>query len=149
VVRLHRTYGAPEVVFVAKIHVASPRNKFLNNLHVASQRTLLLRKTYVASQRTKFATRIFRSFAKQMYYTYILQSLKNKSIYVGFTIDLKSRLEKHNKGEVISTKSRSPFKLIHYEAFANEKDAKAREEYLKSGWGTKSIKILLANYLSE
>lgn len=84
-----------------------------------------------------------------MFYTYILQSLKDSTLYVGFTEDLRSRLAKHNRRENISTRSRAPFKLIHYEAFINEQDAKSREKYLKSGWGLRSLKTLLANYFSK
>lgn len=31
-----------------------------------------------------------------MFYVYILQSKKDNSFYVGFAIDLKARIEKHN-----------------------------------------------------
>ena len=82
------------------------------------------------------------------YYIYILQSLKNKSFYIGYTNNLKKRFREHNNGKNIATKSLRPYKLIHYEAFINQKDAKNREEYLKSGWGWRSIKKMLKNYLS-
>ena len=82
------------------------------------------------------------------YYIYILQSLKNKSFYIGYTNNLKKRFREHNNGKSHATKSLRPYKLIHYEAFVNQKDAKNREEYLKSGWGWRSIKKMLKNYLS-
>ncbi len=47
-----------------------------------------------------------------MHYIYILQSLKDEQFYVGYTIDLKNRIDKHNKGIVSSTKNRVPFKLL-------------------------------------
>lgn len=56
---------------------------------------------------------------------------------------------KHAKGEVTATKFRRPFKLIHYEYFINEADAKAREEFLKSGFGRKQTKQALKNTLLE
>ena len=80
------------------------------------------------------------------YYVYILQSSKNKSLYIGYTIDLKKRFKDHNDGRNLATKPFLPYKLIFYEAFLNQKDAKSREEYLKSGWGWRSIKKLLKNY---
>ncbi len=83
------------------------------------------------------------------YYTYILQSLKDKSLYIGYTADLKKRFKGHNSGENKATKPFRPYKLIHYEAFLNRIDAKHREEYLKSGWGFRSIKKMLKNYLSQ
>jgi putative endonuclease len=83
-----------------------------------------------------------------MFYTYILQSLKNKSLYIGYTTDLEQRLKEHNNGKSLSTKSSKPYKLIFYEAFTNRKDAKAREGYLKSGWGFRTIRKMLKNYFS-
>jgi len=81
-----------------------------------------------------------------MYYVYILQSQKNKSLYIGCTSDLKKRFAEHNAGHNLSTKPFRPYKLIFYESFLNIKDAKAREEYLKSGWGFRTIKKMLKNY---
>ena len=39
------------------------------------------------------------------------------------------RFEDHNKGKVESTKLRTPFELIYYEACRNEEDALHREKY--------------------
>jgi len=84
-----------------------------------------------------------------MYYIYVLESLKNKSFYIGYTADLKKRFKIHQTGNSRAAKFKRPYKLIFYEAFLNIKDAKAREEYFKSGWGWRSIKKLLKNYLSN
>lgn len=75
-----------------------------------------------------------------MYYTYVLQSIKNKKIYIGFTEDLKKRIERHNKGLVASTKNRRPFKLIYYEACIHKEDAITREKSLKTGFGRSYLK---------
>ena len=82
-----------------------------------------------------------------MYYVYILQSLKNNKFYIGYTADVIKRLRSHNEGLNKATKPNRPYKLLFYEAFINRKDAKAREIYMKSGWGHRSIKNLLRNYL--
>jgi putative endonuclease len=82
-----------------------------------------------------------------MYYVYVLQSLKDKKFYIGYTSDLRTRLDRHNKGRVESTKNRTPFKLIHYEAFLNKNDALIREKWLKTGWGKNQIETMLKNYL--
>jgi putative endonuclease len=82
-----------------------------------------------------------------MFYVYILQSLKNKSLYIGYTANFKKRIQEHNSGKSLATKPFKPYKLIFYEAFLNKLDAKNREKYLKSGWGWRSIKKLLKNYL--
>lgn len=78
-------------------------------------------------------------------YVYILFSLKDRGLYIGFTTDLKNRLIKHANGKVTATKFRRPLKLIHYEFFINVKDAKAREKYLKSGYGRDQLKQFLKN----
>lgn len=66
------------------------------------------------------------------YYVYILQSLKNSSLYIGYTSDLKKRLKKHNSGQSQATKPFIPYKLIFYEAFLNNIDAKNRENMLRN-----------------
>jgi putative endonuclease len=83
----------------------------------------------------------------KFYYVYILQSQKDKSLYIGYTHNLKKRIKEHYQGESESTRHKRPYKLIYYEAFLNQKDTKNREKYLKSGWGWRSTKKLLKNYL--
>lgn len=86
---------------------------------------------------------------KNMYYVYVLKSLKDNKLYTGFTSDLKKRLEYHNKGLNVSTKHRRPLKLIYYEAYINEKDARNREIFLKSGHGREVLKLQIKHYLLE
>ena len=66
-----------------------------------------------------------------MFYVYILKSLKDKQTYIGSTSDLERRIEEYNSGKVISTKPRLPMKLLYYEAYLSEKDARHREHNLK------------------
>lgn len=73
-----------------------------------------------------------------MYYVYVLKSLKDNEIYTGYSSNLKSRIERHNKGLVISTKNRRPLKLVYYQAFLSKKDAIREEIYLKSGGKAKN-----------
>jgi len=80
-----------------------------------------------------------------MYYVYILKSLKNNKLYKGFTNDLKRRVYEHNIGNSVYTKNNGPWKLIYYEAFYSEKDARIEEAFLKSGKGKERIKYLLNN----
>ena len=62
---------------------------------------------------------------------YVLKSAKDDKLYTGFTNDLRKRFAEHNSGMSKSTRHRSPFLLIYYEAYISEKDAKIREERLK------------------
>mgnify|MGYP000091330024 CR=1 FL=1 len=83
-----------------------------------------------------------------MYYVYILQSMVDNNFYVGYTPNLKVRIEKHNNGLVPATRKRKPLKLIYYEASLNKSDAVKREKYLKTSWGKRYIKNRLSNYLT-
>ncbi|MDP3245317.1 MAG: GIY-YIG nuclease family protein [bacterium] len=66
-----------------------------------------------------------------MFYVYILKSIKDSDFYTGSTDDLKKRFLEHNNGLVKSTKMRRPFKLVYYEAYSAEQDARLREARLK------------------
>ena len=78
-----------------------------------------------------------------MNYVYILHSRKDNGLYIGYTKDLKKRFKQHSDGKSLSTKHRLPVQLIYYEAFLMHVDAKAREKYLKSGYGREQLKGIL------
>ena len=83
-----------------------------------------------------------------MYYVYILQSEKSGQWYTGRTNDLRKRLSQHNLGQSTWTKGGVPWKLIYYEACIDEKDAQAREKYLKSGPGKAYLNNRLKRFLT-
>jgi putative endonuclease len=83
-----------------------------------------------------------------MEYVYILLSEKDKQFYVGYTKDLSERMKLHHSGQVASTKSRRPVKLVYYEACLNQEDTTRRERYLKTSWGKRYIKNRLKEYLT-
>lgn len=82
------------------------------------------------------------------YYVYVLRSDKDNNFYVGYTSDLKQRVNQHNEGKVVSTKNRMPLRLVYFEGCLNQQDATKREKYLKTAWGKKYIKNRLNNYLT-
>ena len=84
-----------------------------------------------------------------MFYIYILFSEKDKQLYIGYTPDLKVRIEKHQKGFVTATKFRRPLKLIYYESYLEKIDAKRREIFLKGGKGHNELKIQLKEVLQK
>lgn len=84
-----------------------------------------------------------------MFYVYILFSQKDKQLYTGFTNDLRSRFKAHINGFVKATKYRQPIKLIYYEAYLDELDARKRERYLKGGNGRGELKIQLRQILNK
>ncbi len=67
-----------------------------------------------------------------MFYFYMIQSKKKPTeIYTGSTNNLRSRFFEHNQGKVSSTKRYMPWRLVYYEAYLSEKDARVREQKFK------------------
>jgi putative endonuclease len=81
-----------------------------------------------------------------MFYVYYLESLNNDFRYVGFTSDLKKRLEEHNSCQNKSTKAYAPYKVIFYEAYLDVEDARRRENYLKTTAGREALRKMLKCY---
>ena len=82
-----------------------------------------------------------------MYYVYLLECQEDKSWYIGYTADLKKRLQDHLSGNGCRTTSlKKDWKLIYYEAYINKQDAIGREKFLKSGSGRKYLIKQLKNY---
>lgn len=84
-----------------------------------------------------------------IYYVYILQSLKDEKFYIGFTRNVLSRLDDHNRGNNSSTRCRRPLKLIYFEGHLNKTDALRREKYFKTSRGKRVLKLILRDYLSR
>jgi len=49
------------------------------------------------------------------YYTYVFLSKSDGNFYVGYTNNIKRRIEEHPNGEVKSTKRRLPIELVYWE----------------------------------
>lgn len=49
-----------------------------------------------------------------MYYVYFLKSLKRGKPYIGYTNDLKRRLEEHNEGQSTYTNKYKPWRIETY-----------------------------------
>ena len=82
-----------------------------------------------------------------MYYVYVLKSKSDGKFYVGYTTNLRDRVQKHQYGEVLSTRSHRPFELIFYEGYKCMEDAKRRERYLKTSKGKSSLRMMLRDSL--
>lgn len=80
------------------------------------------------------------------FYTYVLYSEKDNQHYVGYTNDLRRRIEEHNNSKSFATQYRLPVMLIYYEACLNEDDARQRERYLKSTAGRRFLSKRLRQY---
>ena len=84
-----------------------------------------------------------------MYYAYVLKSLVNGDVYIGYSEDLRTRLEYHNTGRVRSTKGNKPWSLVYYEAYLNKFDATKREKQLKMHAAKSALKKQIAQSLIE
>jgi len=80
---------------------------------------------------------------------YILFSEKDQLLYIGFTTNMKQRLENHNDGLTKSTAARRPLRLIFCEQYLFEADARKREMYFKTTSGKKAIKLMLNSTLDK
>ncbi len=71
-----------------------------------------------------------------MHYVYLLRSQSSpEQTYIGYTDDLKQRLQVHNTGSSPHTSKYRPWTLVTYLAFNDKPQALAFEAYLKSGSG--------------
>ena len=89
-----------------------------------------------------------RKASPNMYYVvYILENQNNKSWYIGFTANLKQRLQEHKYKKSPYTSKKENWRLMYAELYLDKFDALVREKFLKSGSGRRFIKKQLANYL--
>ena len=79
-------------------------------------------------------------------FVYILL-LANRQLYTGFTTDISRRLNEHLSGSVESTRHRRPLRMIHYEAYELESDARRREHFLKTTEGKRLLRRQIRDVL--
>lgn len=68
--------------------------------------------------------------SSDMHYVYVLKCADNQ-LYIGYTHDLRERLNQHLQGWSQATKSRLPVVLVYYESYRDREDAQQREKSLK------------------
>ena len=67
------------------------------------------------------------------YFVYMLKSLGKESVtYVGYTNDLKKRINLHNKNKGAKFTRGRKWKLIYKEKHSSKKEAISREYYIKN-----------------
>ena len=88
-----------------------------------------------------------------VYFTYVLRCTDTNScrvqLYVGYTTNLKDRIQNHKAKNTRSTKSFDEIQLVYVEMCLNKTDARKRELQLKTGFGRGYLKRRLQNYLKE
>lgn len=83
-----------------------------------------------------------------MFYFYVLKN-KEEELYYGYTKNLKQRIFEHNHKKSKFT-SKSIWKIIYYEAFLSEKDARDRESKIKyRGQAIRQLKERIKNSLNQ
>ena len=66
------------------------------------------------------------------FYVYMLRSVEKKIMtYVGYSSDLKRRIQLHNQGKGAKFTRGRKWKLIYKEKFNSKKEAISREYYIK------------------
>jgi putative endonuclease len=75
--------------------------------------------------------------------------MSDDGLYIGYSSDLKKRLKQHRAGLSFAISYRGPWKLIYYEAYAEETDARGRERNLKSGRGRRLLHMQLRCYFKS
>ncbi len=65
-----------------------------------------------------------------MFYVYLLKTL-NGQLYIGYSSNLKRRIQEHQRQTVRTTSRLGYGNLIYYEAYDNEAAAQEREKKLK------------------
>lgn len=87
-----------------------------------------------------------RTISNRFYYVYVLQSLSDSKQYIGFTTDLRKRMDQHQQGKSFATAPRRPFTLTYYEACRSRVDALRREDYFKHSEGRRFLAKRLKDY---
>jgi len=97
-----------------------------------------------------------------MYYVYALENQGDKSLYIGFTKNLKQRISEHQNGQGGRTTknkllhnlfrgiaTKDVWKLIYFEGYLLKTDALGREKFLKGGSGRKYLNKQLSHYFKS
>jgi putative endonuclease len=80
---------------------------------------------------------------------YVLWSKRLRKRYVGSTRDLPKRIKEHNRGSNKFTKGGIPWLLVYQEHFAQYRDARRREIFLKTGAGRAWLNKVVRDKLEQ
>ena len=127
------------------MQVPPPQPRKTKSPHLGAFRHVVHR---VANEASFTRQRVYATMSF-VYYVYLLECADDKSWYIGYSANLKQRVERHKKRDGARTTSRKKnWQLIYYEAYLNVQDAKGRGRFLKSGSGRIFLKKQLSHYLA-
>ena len=95
---------------------------------------------------TLMAWRIGRGRYRQIFRRILVSfigNLKDHKFYIGYTSNLRARVNRHNRGGNISTKHRRPLELVYNEVYDTKLEAMRREREIKGYKGGIKFKKLL------
>ena len=82
-----------------------------------------------------------------MFFTYVIENIDSEKIYIGQTVDLQKRLDRHNQKLVTRSGSytkknstQNGWSFIYVEAYKTRQEVRLREKQLKSADGREFIK---------
>jgi len=78
-----------------------------------------------------------------MWYVYVIRNSINRRFYIGATKDIEKRIEQHNKSRRRSVAHFGNYELVFKEEFPTFREARAREQQIKSYKGGNAFKKLL------
>ncbi len=80
-----------------------------------------------------------------MYYVYILKSNKDGGYYIGSTLHLEDRIQRHLEGRSLATKNRRPLQVVYLKKYPTKTQATKAELYIKRQKSKKYIENLVKN----
>lgn len=84
------------------------------------------------------------------WYLYIIKC-KDDSLYTGITTDIQRRVEEHNlddKKRAKSLRGKLPVKLVYWEEFENQSNARKRESAIKNRKREYKLKLINCNKIT-
>jgi putative endonuclease len=79
------------------------------------------------------------------FFCYIIFSEKTNKYYVGSCANMDIRIQQHNSGQNISTKSGIPWKVVYTETYNSNAEARKRESEIKKKKSRKYIEWLISS----
>jgi len=83
-----------------------------------------------------------------MYFVYVLKNVRTSRRYVGYTLDIKRRIDQHNTSSFnakrYTGKVQGSWELIYKEECSSRSIAMRREKFLKGGQGREWLENLSA-----
>src|ERR1051325_99069 len=101
--------------------------------HSPSKVRILLSPSFVARSAMELSEVIINTSRRPA--TYVVGPANGSYLYKGSARDLQQRLKDHHAGRVSRTKNRKPLHLLFFRYFETYAEARAFENYLKSGLG--------------